>query len=67
MQQIRQQLHDIPEHTKRPPGRESEPTTERLTIVKDGHQESSTFSSRARPDAAQKLLEAVERAGQSGP
>jgi hypothetical protein len=67
MQQIRQQLPDLPEHTKRPPGRESEPTTERLTIVKDGRQESSTFSPRARPDAAQKLLEAVERAGRSGP
>jgi hypothetical protein len=68
--EIRQAIEatkSLPEHTKRPPGRESEPTTERLTIVKDGREKSSTFSPRARPAAAQKLLETVERAGRGGP
>jgi hypothetical protein len=52
---------NLPEHTKPPIGKESEPTTERLTTVVNGQQHSHTFSPRARPEAAQRLLETVER------
>ena len=52
---------DLPESTRPPIGKESEPTTERLTTAINGQQRTHTFSPRARPEAAQKLLETVER------
>ena len=57
----------LPDHTKPPLGKESEPTTERLTTLLNGQQQSHTFSPRNRPPAAQKLLETVERAGRNSP
>ncbi len=57
----------LPDHTKPPLGKESEPTTERLTTVVNGTQTTHTFSPRNRPPAAQKLLETVERAGRNSP
>ena len=57
----------LPDHTKPPLGKESEPTTERLTTVLNGNQHTHTFSPRNRPPAAQKLLETVERAGRNSP
>ena len=64
LSEIRKAIEDtknLPESTKPPLGKESEPTTERLTTVMNGQQRSHTFSPRARPEAAQKLLETVER------
>ena len=64
LSQIRQaaeQTTALPEHTKPPIGHESEPTTERLTTTLDGHTRTHTFSPRARPAAAQHLLDTVER------
>src|SRR5688572_10861605 len=64
---IRSALHDVnqlPETTRRPPGRESNPTLERITTTTGGTPQSVVAYQRARPGAVKKLLEAVERAGQ---
>jgi hypothetical protein len=61
IRQATQQAESLPDHTKPPLGKESEPTTERLTTVVDGRPRSHTFSPRNRPPAAQHLLDTVER------
>jgi hypothetical protein len=49
--------------TRRPPGKESEPTIERVTTRIQGITHTTIGYQRGRPEVIQRLLEAVERAG----
>jgi len=59
------EVQKLPPTTRRPPGKESEPTLERVTTTVDGITHTTVGHQRGRPTDVQKLLEAVERAGQN--
>jgi hypothetical protein len=60
-------IRDLPEQLRRPPGTESGPVTERITVFTHGAPKSTTYPARARPEAVQRLLDAIDRAGRGGP
>jgi len=56
-------LRDLPDHPRRPPGSESGPVTERVTVFDRGGPKTTTYAARARPVVVQRLLDAIDHAG----
>ena len=58
-----EEVRKLPATTRRPPGKESEPTVERVTTRIQGVTHTTVGHQRGRPSAVQRLLETVDRAG----
>jgi len=62
-----EEVRRLPETIRNPPGNESHPTIERITVATTGDERphSTITNARTRPQQVTKLLEIVERAGQA--